>query len=203
MQVLTVDHQSPFVLDAALRHKWILCPARQVLAIVFAGHSDRENTQGLIPGLGEMLCHSLDLPCAQPPGHQSFGSGSGTFALNVVGLVRRQELVFGEDVHGHWFYWHRKTCLIYKSIHRKKHLYNSRFTSRIMTLVLGGERCVLLAMQTALAFSKCRPMLGKERRLIVVPSGRCSKDSSIRTLSRYQVTFGGGLPVGILYNCDY
>lgn len=82
--LLTVDHQSPFVLDAALRHKWILCPARQVLAIVFAGHSDRENTQGLIPGLGEMLCHSLDLPCAQPPGHQSFGSGSGTFALNVV-----------------------------------------------------------------------------------------------------------------------
>lgn len=62
---------------------------------------------------------------------------------------------------------------------------------------------MLLAMQTARAFSRCRPMLGNERRLIVVPSGRCSKDSSISTLSRYQVTFGGGLPVGILYsNCD-
>lgn len=70
----------------------------------------------------------------------------------------------------------------------------ARFTSRMTTLLLGGVRFVLLAMQTSRAFTCCRPMFGYDKWLTVLPSGRCSNVSSITVLSRYQVTFGRGTP---------
>lgn len=63
------------------------------------------------------------------------------------------------------------------------------------TWLVGGARCVLLAMHTRRLFRCCLPTPVNVSRLKVVPSGRCSKDVSISLLARYHVTFGGGLPV--------
>lgn len=108
-------------------------------------------------------------------------------------MASRKELFFAEDVDGYWFHWRLEQ--LEDKVNYYKTLY-SQFTSRITTLVLGGVRGVLLAMQTTRAFRWFLPTLDRDRRLIVVPSGRCSKVSSISTLSKYQVTFGGGLPAG-------
>lgn len=63
------------------------------------------------------------------------------------------------------------------------------------TLLFGGVKFVLLATQTNLAFKCCRPIFGYDKWLTVLPSGRCSNDSSITVLSKYHVTFGRGRPV--------
>lgn len=81
------------------------------------------------------------------------------------------------------------------SLYYLAHLY-SRLMSRIRTLLTGGERCVLLAVQTRRASKCCRPTLGSDRWLKVIPTDRrCSKESSNILLFRYQVTLGGGRPV--------
>lgn len=69
-----------------------------------------------------------------------------------------------------------------------------RLTSITSTLLFGGIRFVLLAMQTKRAFTCCRPMFGYDKWFTVTPSGRCSNDSSITVLSKYHVTFGRGRP---------
>lgn len=66
--------------------------------------------------------------------------------------------------------------------------------SIMRTLLLGGERFVLLAMHTRRAFKCCRPTLGNERWFVVRPLGRCSNDSSSTELSKYHVTLGAGRP---------
>lgn len=73
-----------------------------------------------------------------------------------------------------------------------------RLTSNITTLLLGGVRFVLLAMQTNRAFTCCRPIFGYDKWFTVIPSGRCSNDSSITVLSKYHVTFGLGRPENFL-----
>jgi len=47
----------------------------------------------------------LQLLAALPPGDQSRGLRSGALALHVVGAVRRDESILGEDVHGNGFHW--------------------------------------------------------------------------------------------------
>lgn len=70
-----------------------------------------------------------------------------------------------------------------------------QLTSSMTTLLFGGVRFVLLATQTNLAFKCCRPIFGYDKWLTVLPSVRCSNDSSITELSKYQVTFGRGRPI--------
>lgn len=70
-----------------------------------------------------------------------------------------------------------------------------RLTSKISTLLLGGIRFVLLAIQTKRAFTCWRPIFGYDKWLTVTPSERCSNDSSITVLSKYHVTFGRGRPL--------
>lgn len=78
-------------------------------------------------------------------------------------------------------------------------IFHLQFTSKISTLLFGGTKFVLLAMQTNRAFTCWRPMFGNVKWLRVTPS-RCSKLSSITVLSRYQVTFGRGRPEKNKYN---
>lgn len=82
----------------------------------------------------------------------------------------------------------KSTCITWTVSH-------SRYTSRMTTLLLGGDRCVLLAIHTRRVFRCCLPTLANRRRFTVSPFVRCSKDSSMTVLSRYQVTFGCGRPV--------
>lgn len=69
-----------------------------------------------------------------------------------------------------------------------------RLTSNITTLLFGGVRFVLLAIQTNRAFTCCRPIFGYDKWFTVIPSGRFSNDSSITVLSKYHVRFGTGRP---------
>lgn len=71
---------------------------------------------------------------------------------------------------------------------------NLRLTSITSTLLFGGIKFVLLAMQTKRAFTCCRPIFGYDKWFTVTPSGRCSNDSSMTVLSKYHVTFGRGRP---------
>lgn len=71
---------------------------------------------------------------------------------------------------------------------------NVRLTSITSTLLFGGIKFVLLAMQTNRAFTCCRPIFGYDKWFTVTPSWRCSNDSSITVLSKYHVTFGRGRP---------
>lgn len=144
-----------------------------------------------------VLDHPLDLLGSLPPADHCLGAGSGTLALKVVVFVRREELLLGQDVNCHWFHCGRgRKGQIQGTVDSRWPQSDSRYTSRMTTLLFGGVRWVLLVMHTRRAFRCCLPTLGNERWFTVSPSGRCSKDSSMTVLSRYQVTFGRGRPAG-------
>lgn len=95
------------------------------------------------------------------------------------------------------FSFQNKLCFQLKHKHTtrmKKKLEHLQRTSKTRTLLLGGVRLVLLDTQVNREFRCCLPMAGNNKWFIVLPSGLCSKDSSITVLSKYHVTFGRGRP---------
>lgn len=51
---------------------------------------------------------SLYLSSPDPPGDQGLWSRTETLALDVIRLLRGEELLFGQNVNCHWFYWRRE-----------------------------------------------------------------------------------------------
>lgn len=142
-----------------------------------------------------ILGQLLQLLAAFPPGDERRRLRSGTLALHVIGAICRHESILGKYMHGNRF--HCRT----EENHYHQHLISiftcgihSRFTSRMTTRLLGGVKFVLLATHISRELRCCLPTFGYDRWLMVLPSGRCSKDSSIAVLSKYQVTLGRGRP---------
>lgn len=87
--LLTVDSDGPGVLNEAVRQRWVLGGAGELLGVVLGDGNERQRAEREVAIVRDDLVACLDLQGALPPRHHGTGPRPGGLALESYALAGR------------------------------------------------------------------------------------------------------------------